>query len=161
MVGIKTMRFSILLGLFAGALLCGCDSVSSRVTDRFATVPPQTRMFAAERRAVYNSGQVAVKKVGLLVGRTSLSQGLIEAYAPIRQGDVTRDTRQTTLRIRLLEADDGDTQVELLVSEQTEGRFPGGVSEQGLRSHSLYELYFTALQQILLENGALRAPANP
>jgi hypothetical protein len=145
----------------AVTLLSGCESVSSRVHDRFSAVPPQTRIFAADRRAVYTAGQVAVKNVGLLLGRTSLAQGLIEAYAPIRQGDALRDTRQTTLQIHLTETDGGDTEVALLVSESTEGNFPGGVSEQGLRVHSLYEMYFTALQQVLVENGSIKAAVKP
>ncbi len=155
------MKFFAFIALCSIALLAGCESMSSRMTDRFATVPPQTRVFAAERRVVYNAGQVAVKNIGLLLGRTSLSQGVIEAYAPIHSGDATRDTRQTTMQIRLIETDDGDTQVALLVSEHTEGRFPGGVSEQDLRQHSLYDLYFTALQQVLLENGAIKASPKP
>ena len=135
--------------------------MSSRVHDRFTAVVPQTRTFAADRRAVFNAGLKAVKNIELLVGRKSLAQGVIEAYAPIRPGDAIHDTRQTTLKINLSETDEGQTQVSLLVSENTEGSFPGGVSEQDLRQHSLYELYFTALQQVLLENGSIKASANP
>jgi len=152
------MKFLPFLAAGLVALLSSCDSVSSRVHERFSTVPPQTRVFAAERRAVYNAGQVAAKNVGLLLGRTSLAQGVIEAYAPIRSGDLTSDTRQTTLRINFSETDDGETKVDLLVSEQTEGDFPGGKGEKDLRVHSLYELYFSALQQVLLENGAIKTP---
>jgi hypothetical protein len=155
------MKSFLFLTLCSVALFSGCDSMSSRVHDRFTAVAPQTRTFAADRRAVFNAGLVAVKNVDLLVGRKSLTQGLIEAYAPIRSGDAIHDTRQTTLKINLTEADGGQTQVALLVSENTEGNFPGGVSEQDLRQHSLYELYFTALQQVLLENGSIKASVNP
>ena len=135
--------------------------MSSRVHDRFTAVAPQTRTFAADRRAVFEAGLIAVKNVDLLVGRKSLAQGLIEAYAPIRPGDAIRDTRQTTLKINLSETDEGQTQVALLVSENTEGSFPGGVSEQDLREHSLYGLYFTTLQQVLLERGSIKEPVKP
>ena len=135
--------------------------MSSRVHDRFTAVAPQTRTFAADRRAVFEAGLIAVKNVDLLVGRKSLAQGLIEAYAPIRPGDAIRDTRQTALKINLSETDDGQTQVALLVSENTEGSFPGGVSEQDLREHSLYGLYFTTLQQVLLERGSIKEPVKP
>lgn len=155
------MKSLLLLALCSIALLTGCDSMSSRVHDRFTAVAPQTRVFPADRRAVFDAGLVAVKNIELLVGRKSLAQGLIEAYAPIRQGDAIRDARQTTLKITLTETDDGQTQVGLLVSENTEGSFPGGVSEQNLRQHSLYELYFSTLQQVLLENGSIKAPGNP
>jgi len=57
----------------------------------------------------------------------------------------------------LTETEAGETEVSLLVMEQTQGSFPGGVSTQPLREHSLYDMYFTALQQVLLENGALKS----
>jgi hypothetical protein len=155
------MKIISLAALCATVLLTGCDSMSTRVEDRFTAVPPHTRIFAAGMKTVYEAAQQAVKNVGLLVGRKSIADGRIEAYAGIRGGDEARDTRQTTLNIRLFATDDGDTRVELLVSENTEGNFPGGVSKQDLREHSLYELYYTALQQVLLESGAVKAPAKP
>lgn len=144
--------------LSAVALFTGCESVSSRMQDRFSSVPPQSRVYEAERKVVYNAGRVAAKNVGLLLGRTSLAQGLIEAYAPIRSGNATQDARQTTLRIQLTETLAGDTEVSLIVSENTEGSFPGGVSQQDLRAHSLYGIYFAALQQVLSESEAVKAP---
>lgn len=155
------MKPFAIFALCAAAFLTGCDSMSSRMHDRFSTVPAQTRVFAAGRRDVFNAGKVAVKNVGLLLGKASLSQGLIEAYAPIRSGDAIQDTRQTTMKINMAETADGETEVALVVSENTEGSFPGGVSQQDLRTHSLYELYFAALQQVLTENGSLKTPAKP
>ena len=156
--------FLVLLICGLAAVLGGCDSmdsVSTRVHDRFTAVPPQTRVYAAERKVVFKAAQVAVKNVGLLLGRTSLDKGVVEGYAPIRPGDATRDTRQTTMQLQLSETADGDTQVAMLVSENTEGKFPGGVSKQDLPSHSLYELYFSALQQVLFDSGAIKAPEKP
>ncbi|MEO6994727.1 MAG: hypothetical protein ABI273_14055 [Lacunisphaera sp.] len=155
------MKSLLVFALCSIGFLAGCDSMSSRVRDRFTPVAPQTRVFAANRRAVFNAALTAVKNIELLVGRKSLAQGVIEAYAPIREGDAIHDTRQTTLKITLTETDDGQTQVGLLVSDSTEGSFPGGVSEQDLREHSLYGLYFAALQQVLLENGSIKPAPNP
>ena len=154
------MKSFAFFALSVVALLSGCDSMSSRVHDRFSAVPPQTRTFAADRRAVFAAGQLAVKNLDLMLGRTSFAKGSIEAYAPIRQGDAIHDTRQTTMQINFTETE-GGTEVALLVSDNTEGSFPGGVSQQGLREHSLYEMYFAALQQILLEKGAIKAPEKP
>ena len=155
------MKISAIFALCAAALLAGCDSMSSRMAERFSPVPPHIRNFAASRRAVYEAGQVAVKNVGLALGHVSFAKGSIEAYAPIRSGDATSDARQTTMQIHLTETDAGETEVALLVSEQAEGSFPGGVSELPLREHSLYEAYFAALQQVLLENGALKTVGKP
>ncbi len=151
----------LLLGSFA-AFLGGCDSMDSvptRVHDRFTAVPPQIRVYAADKRAVFKAAQTAVKNVGLLVGHTSFDKGVVEGYAPIRPGDATRDTRQTTMQLQLTETPEGDIQASLLVSENTEGSFPGGVSKQDLPTHSLYGLYFAALEQVLQENGAIKASA--
>jgi len=142
-------------------MLAGCESLSSRVEERFSPVSPHKRTFAADRRAVYEAGQTAVKNAGLRLGRVSLARGSLEAYAPIRAGDATSDTRQTTLQIYLTEVEAGATEVALLVSEQKEGSFPGGVSQQPFREHSLYEAYFAALQQVLQESGALKAGDKP
>jgi len=106
---------------------------------------------------VYEAAQQALKNIGLQLGRKSLAEG-IEGYAAIRAGDRIRDARQTTIRIQLFETGDAETRVELLVSDSTEGDFPGGVNKQDLREHSLYGLYFTALQQVLVEKGALKVP---
>jgi len=153
------MKSISILAFLAVILLGGCESLSSRVQERFSPVEPHVRVFPATRKAVYEAAQQAVKNVGLQLGRKSISQGLVEGYAGIRSGDnTTRDTRQTTIQVRFFETDAGETRVELLVSEETEGNFPGGVSEQALREHSLYEMYFAALQQVLAEQGALKVP---
>ena len=92
----------------------------------------------------------------------SLAQGMVEGYTAINSGDnTTRDARQTMIQVRLIETAVGETRVELVVSVQTEGDFPGGVSEQAMREHSLYELYFAALQQVLTERSAPKAVEKP
>jgi hypothetical protein len=150
------MNLRILLALTAVTLLAGCESVSSRMQERFTPVAPHTRMFPFARKVVYEAAQQAVKNTGLLLGRKSLAQGLVEGYAPIRTADNTHDASQTTIQVRLTETDSGDTQVDVVVSEHTEGSFPGGISEQPQREHSLYDLYFAALQQVLTEKAPLK-----
>ena len=155
------MKILAFATLIVAVLLAGCETMSSRVEERFSHVPPHSRIFSASRRAVFEAGQVAVKNVGLLLGRTSLGKGTVEAYAPIRSGNATSETRQTTMDIGFEETAAGETEVTLLVTEQMEGSFPGGVSKQAMREHSLYEMYFAALQQVLLESGALKPIGKP
>ena len=143
------------------ALLAGCESMSSRVQERFTPVPPHTQVFAAGQKTVYYAAQLAVKKVGLLLGHTSIANWSVAGYAPIHSGDATSDTRQTTIEIRLSETGENQTEVAVLVWDHTEGRFPGGVSEQAFRDHSLYESYFAALQQVLAEGGGKNTDAKP
>ena len=151
------MKVIFLLTL--GLLLGGCESMSSRVSDRFTKVQPQTRVYPLEPRQVYVAAQQAVKDTGLLISRTSAGEWTIKGYAPIRSGDVAQDARQTTIEIRLVETEELETRVEVLVWENTAGSFPGGVSEQALAGHSLYILYFDALQKVLSESGAMKSGA--
>jgi hypothetical protein len=155
------MKISAITALCAVALLAGCESMSSRMEERFSPVPPHIRTYAASEKAVYEAGRKAVKGVGLLLGHTSLAQGLIEGYAPIQTGTATSDTRQTTIEIRLVESGSEETQVALLVWNQTEGTYPAGSSKQAFREHSLYEAYFAALQEALVANGSLKPDGKP
>ncbi|HTL66323.1 MAG TPA: hypothetical protein VL200_01550 [Lacunisphaera sp.] len=154
------MKISLLLAGWTLAVLGGCESVSSRVQEHFTAVEPHAQVYPQPRKVVFAAAQKAVKNVGLQLGRSSIAKGTIEGYADIRAANSTDDARQTTIRLKLSEADDGGTRVELLVYEQTEGGFPGGVSEKPLREHSLYDLYFAALQQLLSESAADRQPGN-
>ncbi len=142
-------------------LLTGCESVSSRVHERFTPVQPHSQVFAATPKVIYEAAQQALKNLDLQVGHKSFAEGRVEGYAAIRPGDEVRDARQTTIQIRFFETDAAETRVELLVRENTEGNFPGGVSAQDLREHSLYGLYFTALQQVLAERGAQKTEEKP
>lgn len=148
--------------LLSGALLsAGCESMSTRMAERFSKVPPHTRVYAADQRTVYFAAQLAVKNAGLLLGRTSIAEWVVNGYAPIRTGNATRDARQTTIEIRLFETEALETRVEVLVWDHTEGSFPGGVSEQALREHGFYESYFAALQQVLTEKGGEKSREKP
>ena len=156
------MKFHLGFILAGAVLLGGCASVSSRLQERLTPVAPQAKEFPFARKSVFEAAQQAVKNVGLQLGRKSLAQGMVEGYTAINSGDnTTRDARQTMLQVRLIEAAAGETRVELVVSVQTEGDFPGGVSEQAMREHSLYELYFAALQQVLTERSAPKAVEKP
>jgi hypothetical protein len=151
------MKLFTVLIIWIAALFTGCESMSSRVQDRISGIPPQSRDFEANEKLVYDAGLRAVKKLGMNVGRTSRARGTIEAYNSIRAGDATRDTRQISLEVTVYTFGDG-SRVELQVKESTEGAFPGGVNQQALRSHSLYELYFAALQRELIEAETPTAP---
>ncbi len=152
------MKTFPLLLFCVAVLVAGCESMSTRLADRFAHVPPHTRNFAADQKTVYYAAQTAVKKVGLLLGRTSIAKWSIDGYAPIRSGTATSDARQTTIEIRLLETEALETRVDLLVWEHTDGGSPGRVSEQALREHSLYQIYYAVLQQVLQDDGMLKSP---
>ena len=153
------MRQLPLLLISATLLLAGCDSVSARVRERFATVPPKTRTVEADRRTTYAAVQLALKKIGCTLSRADISEGLVEGYRPIQTGASMRDARQITLKIRLREVEPGRTEVAVWLHELVTGDFPGGAMDQPLREHSLYDSYFVALEQVVKEKDALKNPA--
>ena len=135
----------------ATLLLAGCDSLSSRVHERFATVPPQTRVFEASPRAVFEAGQLAMKRLDFVLTRTAFAQGIITGFSRIQTSDSFRDSRQFKLEMRLHEAGPGRTEVAVLLHEQESTAGRGLGIDTILREHGLYGSYFDALEQALKE----------
>lgn len=146
---IKTMKLlSISLLLAIAVLLAGCESV----TDRFGPVEPKRQVFAAERAAVNAASLQAFKRLDFQVGRSKA--GDIEAYSRIHTSAAFADSRQLTARILLNDVGPGRTEVEMTVTEQVQGQSPGGTSQQSMREHGFYQLYFATLQQVLDEQAS-------
>lgn len=145
-----------LLLLCAG--LTGCESMSERMQERFTAVPAKMRVFEASKKTVYSAGQLAAKQTGFTLQRSSESDGTISAYSRIRPGDSVRAAQQFTLAVRLTAVTDTTTEVAVRLSELNEGQLSTGGGEVPLREHGLYSSYFDALERILAEQGAGKAP---
>lgn len=150
------MRLILFLGAIV-TLLSGCQAVSSRMKERFAPVPPQVRTFEAERKAVYEASQVALRKMGFNVTRAAEAQGIVNGISGIRSSDVFRNSRQYVLELRIASYDPGVTSVSALLHEYNEGDVKAGPTDQILREHGIYDSYFEMLQRVLVENGTLKA----
>ena len=156
------MRLLLLLCSCGLAIvLAGCDSMPSRVRERFANVPPKTRTVDADKRTAYYAAQMALRKIGCTLSRADISDGFVEGLRPVQTSPssrTSRDALQVTLVIRLNTIDSGHTEVAVLVHELQTGDFPGGAMDRPLREHSLYGSYFAALEEVLRNKDAVKLP---
>ena len=159
-------RYKTMTRLIALILLCpaltSCESMTERMQDHFAAVPPKTRVFEANKKAAYYAGQLAAKQAGFTLQRSSETNGTISAYSRIRPGDPVRAAQQFTLEVQLTALTETTTEVAVRLSELTEGQLSIGGGEVPLREHGLYASYFDALERILAEQGASKSsPEKP
>jgi hypothetical protein len=153
--------FYLVLGLI---LLCGCEAVVDRMHERFATVPPKTKVLQAPSHDVFYAAQGTLKRMGFQLSRAAEAQGIIDAFSHVRPGDGPRELRQYTAEIRLISLRSGETELSILLREQVEGLLASGAgaTDLPLRDHGLYETFFAALRKALAENASgPHAAGNP
>lgn len=146
----------ICFALLAAALAGGCESVVDRMHDRFATVPPKTKVFPASARQVFYAAQGTLKRMGFQLSRTAEAQGIIDGFSHIRPGDGPRESRQYTVEIRLIALGSAETELAILLREQVEGVLSSGAgaTDTPLRDHGLYETFFASLRKALADNSS-------
>jgi len=132
-------------------LLAGCESLESRVRDRFADVPPKTQVVDGESRAVYYAAQAAFKRLDFNLTRSSITDLRVEAASRINTSVAFADSRQLVAQITIVAVGPAQSEVSMRLSEQVEAQGLGGPSERSLREHGFYETYFAVLQQVLAE----------
>jgi len=143
------MKFLALLVSGAAAFVAGCDSMSTRMSDRFDSVAPQILTVDGTVEQVYFVAQKAFKRLGFILTRSSM--GRVEAASAINTSVAFGDSRQTVARVRISAGEPGKVVVELAVSEEVTSSSVGGTHQQSLRDHSFFQSYFTMLQQVLAE----------
>ncbi|MBL9215177.1 MAG: hypothetical protein JNG83_06850 [Opitutaceae bacterium] len=145
----KSAMSFLLTGLL---LLSGCASMPERVRDRFADVPPQTREFAGNPKEVAAAALQAFKRLDFLVTRSKPAR--IEAVSRINTSVAFADSRQLLVQVELAEGGPGHTSVALTLTEQVQSQSMGGTSQQAMREHGFYALYFATLQQVIDDQAA-------
>lgn len=145
-----------LVALTSALLFAGCDSLSSRVQERFATVPPKTQVVTGGHREVFYAAQGALKLMDFQLSRTAEAQGIVNGFSRIRAGDGPRESRQYSLEIRLRELGPVETEVSVLVREQIEGGLASGLgsTDQPLRQHGLYDTFYSTLKRTLADKSS-------
>ena len=133
-------------------LLAGCESV----TDRFSAVEPKRQVFSGDQFAVNAAAIQAFKRLDFRVTRSKAVD--IEAVSQIHTSAAFADSRQLTAKLHLNDAGPGKTEVEMVVTEQVQSRNMGGTSQQTMREHGFYQLYFATLQQVLDDGGRATPP---
>jgi hypothetical protein len=134
--------------------LAGCESISERVGERFSTVPPKTRVYAGEAPAVEAAVKLAFQRLDFGVNRSSDSLTRIEASGRIRHNEALGDSRQLVAEVNLKDVGPGQTEVQILLSEEVEDPARTASGVQALREHGFYETFFDTLQQVLTEQAA-------
>lgn len=140
-------------------LLAGCESLESRVRDRFADVPPKTQTFDGESRAVYYAVQAAFKRLDFNLTRSSVTDLSVEAASRINTSVAFADSRQLVAQVTIAAVGPAQSEVSMRLTEQVEAQGLGGPNERSLREHGFYETYFAVLQKVLAEQKA--APTEP
>jgi hypothetical protein len=141
------------------AFLAGCESLESRVRDRFTDVPPKTQTFEGDTRTVYFAVQAAFKRLDFNLTRSSVTELRVEAASRINTSVAFADSRQLVAHVTIASVGPAQSEVSMRLTEQVEAQGLGGPNERPLREHGFYETYFTVLQQVLAEQKA--APAEP
>lgn len=144
----KTLLLGFAL-LIAGLFFSGCESISARMAERFDTVPPQTREYMADQKALFQAVQKALKRMDFAVTRSALAQGIVEAKSSIRDTASFGAGRQFIYEIRLHGADAQSTHVDVRLTELLEGDFKVGATGKTLRVHGLYDSFFAQVDQAL------------
>ncbi len=134
-------------------VLCftGCESISARMAERFDTVPPKTREYSTDQKAIFLAVQKALKRMDFVVTRSALAQGIVDAKSSIRDTANFGSGRQFIFEIRLHGADALSTHVDVRLTELLEGDFKAGATGKTLRVHGLYDSFFAQLDQALRE----------
>lgn len=147
-----TIRSTILF--LAILALAGCESVTERVHERFTSVQPKTQVFSGDEGAIRGAVLVTFKRLEFVVNRTTGDDDGIEAFGRIRHGELLGDNRQLAAVVHLRGAGPGQTEVQILLSEEVENAAAGAPTEQPLREHGLYGTFFDTLQQVLAGTGS-------
>ncbi len=146
------MRFPFLLAaLIALLALTGCDSLPTRLSDRFANAAPQEREIEADRSVVFQATQLAFKKIGFTVDRALEAQGIVVARSNLRSDDAFVGVRQYEMDVKVREFGEGASKIAIRLQEQVEGEVKAGATSHVLREHGLYDSFFAALDASLAE----------
>lgn len=145
------------LSVLTVGLLTSCESLQTRVRDRFSEVSPKTQTFDGDTRAVYLAVQAAFKRLDFNLTRSSVSDLRVEAASRINTSHAFADSRQLVAQVTIASVGPAQSEVSMRLSEQVEAQGLGGPSERALREHGFYETYFAVLQQVLAEQKASSA----
>ncbi len=143
-----TLRLSFVL-IAAMFALAGCESVSSRMSDRFATVPPKLKTFEAGNTDVFHAAQYVLKQMDYTLTRTAIAQGIVNAKSRVIPADSLGGARQFTIDLTLSGPAAGPTEVAMLVRQAVEGDFRAGPQQETLRDHGLYAAFFSGVERAL------------
>lgn len=149
----RTLPF--LLSLAVLSLAAGCGYVPTRVSERFQAAPAQERVLPNERAQVYVAAQRTLERMRFTLARTAEAQGVVLGRSQIVRNEAFEEKLQYEIEVNVREFGTGETKIYVWAREQIEGGLTTeGVSIKPLRTHGLYDTFFTTLEQVLREPAA-------
>lgn len=145
----------LFLGLAALSLNAGCSYLPTRVSERFEPAPAQERVLSQERTRVYAAVEESLERMRFRLARAAEAQGVILGRSQIVSNEAFAEKIQYEIEVNVREFGSAETKVSVWVREQIEGGLTTeGVSIKSLRTHGLYDTFFTTLEQVLREPAA-------
>ncbi len=142
-------RSFLLIAAGVSLLLVGCESLSSRVNERFSPVPAKLKNVEANSADAFLAAGYVLRQMDFTVTRAALAQGILNAKSRILPADSLGGARQFTIELRFTGAAGGPTEVAMLLKQGVEGDFRAGPQLETLRDHGLYAAFFAALDTAL------------
>ena len=136
------MKFRPWLGLVTVLLLAGCESADLGLRERFQPAPAVIEILEVGPDAVFAATREFLPTMGFRVTRSRSSSGIIEGVSRVQVAGDMRGARQTTVKIVLAPTLDGETEIQVWMTEVIEDDYdkgPGMGTQTPLRDASLYK----------------------
>jgi hypothetical protein len=148
----KIMKSTMLIAIMGiQLLLAGCETPSYTGSGPFKSVQPQVRTVTDNTKTVYYAAQKALKKMDFVLSKTQYSKGLVVGISNLRDTEVFGAARQFEFVIKVTDLDDGQTEIEVRLFEQSEADFEGSATNRAVAKHGLYDSFFENLEHELKE----------
>jgi hypothetical protein len=135
---------------FLGAILVaftGCESVRSKVENRFASPVYQSKIVSVDQHKAFEVARAALARMNFTYEGGGPAQGKIRALGPMHPSPSAPGTaRQISADVKLSPGPESGTMIEILFSEMVEDDFnkrPGLGELTPLRDAPIYEVFFS------------------
>ncbi|HVU17443.1 MAG TPA: hypothetical protein VHD32_10985 [Candidatus Didemnitutus sp.] len=145
------MRTFTLVAAISVLLLAGCDSVSDSIQNGFSGNAAHSRTYHGQAQDLSAAVVLAMKRLDFNVTSPGGAGDHIEASGRIQHSDGLSGSRQLIADVKLVGAGPGETEVQILLTEQSDDGTATGRSEKPVKDSGLYGTFFDTIKQVLAE----------
>lgn len=145
------MRYFTLAAAFSLLLLAGCDSVSDTIQNGFNAGAPHSRTYHGQGQDLSAAVVLALKRLDFTVTNPTGGGDHIEASGHIQHAEGPSDSRQLLADVKLVGAGPGETEVQILLTEQSDDGTTTGRSEKPVKNSGFYATLFDTIKTVLAE----------
>lgn len=134
------MKTRLWFWLAAVMVLAGCETADLGLRERFQPSPAVTDNLSASPEAVFAATLDFLPTMGFKVTRSRVGAGIIEGISRVQVAGDMRGARQTTVKIALNPTLEGETQIQVWMTEVIEDDYdkgPGLGTQTPLRDSAL------------------------